>query len=76
MKHLYRSDKNKTLAGVLGGLGEYMNTDPVILRFAYVLLTAFSGIFPGVIAYLFAIGIIPKHGHNSSASHTDTLNVS
>lgn len=61
MKHFYRSSTNKVFAGILGGLGEYMSVDPVLLRFTYVLMTFFSGVFPGLIAYLFSIAIIPRH---------------
>lgn len=38
MKHLYKSDTNKVLAGVLGGLGEYFDIDPVVLRLGFVFL--------------------------------------
>jgi len=59
-KKLYRSDKNKTLAGVIGGLGEYADVDPVLFRLLWVLITIFTGFFPGIIAYFAAIIIIPK----------------
>lgn len=38
-----RSQSNKVIAGVCGGLGEYMNADPVAIRLAAVLLTLFAG---------------------------------
>ncbi len=69
MKHLYRSNTNKVFAGIFGGLGEYMDVDPVVLRFGYLLITIFSGVFPGLIAYLFSIAIIPKH-NISKHEHT------
>lgn len=59
MKHLYRSDTNKVLAGVLGGLGEYFGVDPVVLRLAFVFLLLATAIVPGVIAYIAAIFIVP-----------------
>lgn len=59
-KRLYRSDKNKVFAGILGGLGEYLNVDPVILRILWVFITVFTGFFPGIIVYIVAIFIIPK----------------
>lgn len=40
---LYRSSTDKVLAGVCGGLGDYFNIDPTIIRVIYVLLTVFSG---------------------------------
>lgn len=60
MKRLYKSNKNKVLAGVVGGIGEYFNIDPVILRIIWILLVAFSGFVPGIIAYLIAALIVPK----------------
>jgi len=59
-KRLYRSGKNKILAGVFGGLGEYFNIDPVVLRLFWVLLVVFTGFVPGIIAYILAIIIVPK----------------
>ena len=59
-KRLYRSKTNRVFAGICGGLGEYMNVDPVILRLVWVLVVIFTGIFPGVIAYFISIFIIPE----------------
>ncbi|OIO00190.1 MAG: hypothetical protein COX65_09860 [Elusimicrobia bacterium CG_4_10_14_0_2_um_filter_56_8] len=61
MKYLYRSDTNKVLAGVLGGLGEYFNIDPVVLRLAFVFLLLATAVIPGVIAYIAAVFIVPRH---------------
>ncbi|MCL5784948.1 MAG: PspC domain-containing protein [Patescibacteria group bacterium] len=59
-KKLYRSDKDKVLAGVFGGLSEYLNFDATILRLAWVLITAFTGFVPGIVVYIIAAAIIPK----------------
>ena len=59
-KRLYRSEKNKVIAGVFSGLGEYFNLDAVILRLAWILLVILTGLIPGLIAYLVAVIIIPK----------------
>lgn len=58
MKRLYRSNKNKVFAGVCGGIGEYMNLDPVIVRVIAVILTPFTGGL-NLLAYLVAIFVIP-----------------
>jgi phage shock protein C len=58
-KKLYRSHHDKILTGVVGGVGEYFNVDPSLLRLFWVLLVAFTGFIPGVIAYIFASFIIP-----------------
>lgn len=70
MKKLYKSDKDKIFAGVLGGIGEYFNVDPTILRLGYILITVLSHFFPALIVYLIAVLIVPKrptvhHVHHS-----------
>jgi len=59
-KKLYKSRENKVLAGVLGGLGEYMGVDPVLLRVAYIALSVFSAVFPGIICYILMAIVIPN----------------
>ncbi|MCC2631205.1 MAG: PspC domain protein [Candidatus Paceibacter sp.] len=59
-KKLYRSKTNRVFAGVCGGVAEYLNIDPTILRVLWVLLVVFTGIFPGVLVYIIAIFIIPE----------------
>lgn len=56
---LYRSDQDKIIAGVFGGLGEYFNVDSTILRLIWVLITVFTGFVPGLVAYIFAAIVIP-----------------
>jgi phage shock protein PspC (stress-responsive transcriptional regulator) len=58
-KKLYRSRKNSMIAGVCGGLGEYLNVDPTIMRLVAVLLVFANGI--GLIAYIIAWIIIPRN---------------
>ena len=60
MKKLYRSDKNRVFAGVIGGIGEYFDVDPVILRVAWVIIMVFSGFFPGLVIYIVSIFVVPK----------------
>lgn len=60
MKKLYRSKTDKMISGVLGGLGEYLDIDPTILRLGWVFITAFTGFIPGIIAYIIAAIIIPQ----------------
>lgn len=49
-KRLYRSRKFRVLGGVAGGLAEYFNLDPVLMRVIFILLTIFNGI--GVLLYI------------------------
>lgn len=72
MKNLYRSEKNKVWGGILGGLGEFAGVDPVLFRLLYVFLTIFTGFFPGLIAYIVALFIVPKipsRHHVGNTSH-------
>lgn len=59
MKRLYKSSSNKVVFGVLGGLGDFLNIDPIILRIIYVAL-AFGSTSNLFIVYLIASIIIPK----------------
>ena len=58
-KRLYRPKNNRVFAGVLGGLGEYFNIDPVVFRLVFVALVILTGFFPGVVFYILAIFIVP-----------------
>ena len=57
MKRLYRSKDNRVLCGVCGGIGDYLNVDPTIIRLLCFLL-GFTG--SGLIAYIVAAVIIPE----------------
>jgi len=57
-KRLYRSITNKIVGGVCGGLGEYFDVDPVLVRVITVLLFLATGF--GILAYIIAWIIIPK----------------
>ena len=60
MKKLYKSKENKIFAGVIGGIGEYFDVDPVILRIFWIGLVVFTALMPGIIVYLLAIIIVPN----------------
>jgi len=57
-KKLYRSRTSSMIAGVCGGLGEYLKVDPTILRVVAVLLIFAKGI--GLLAYLIGWIVIPR----------------
>jgi len=59
MKRLCRSKTNRVFAGVCGGIGDYLNIDPVAIRLMWVLFIIFTAVIPGIIAYLIAVLIIP-----------------
>ncbi|HEX2963106.1 MAG: PspC domain-containing protein [Ignavibacteria bacterium] len=56
-ERLYRSQKDKMIAGVCGGLAEYFDVDPVIIRIAFVAATILSGM--GLIVYILLWIIVP-----------------
>jgi phage shock protein PspC (stress-responsive transcriptional regulator) len=57
-KKLYRSVTDKMLGGVCGGLAEYFDIDPVIVRLIFVLAVIFGG--SGILAYIILWIIIPQ----------------
>ena len=59
-KRLYRSKRERMLCGVCGGIAEYFNVDPTLIRLAAVLVALFS-IGSGLLAYFIAAVIIPDH---------------
>jgi len=63
MKKLYRSEKDKTIGGIIGGLGEYFETDSTLLRVITLFTIFITGFIPGLIAYLIALLIVPKRPH-------------
>jgi len=59
MKKIYLSQKNKKIAGICGGIGEFFDTDPVLIRVATILIAIFSAVFPAILAYIILWLIIP-----------------
>ncbi len=64
VKRLERSERNRVIAGLFGGLGEFLNVDPNLLRLVGAVLLILS---PGVMVLLYALGVllIPKPGGRS-----------
>ena len=56
-KRLYKSSVNYMLCGVCGGIAEYFNIDPTLVRLAFVLIAMGAG--SGILAYIIAAIIIP-----------------
>lgn len=65
-KRLYRSNTEKTIAGVLGGIAEYFDIDPTLVRLGYVLLSLFSAAFPGVLGYIIMWIVMPQNPNNGA----------
>ena len=59
-KRLMRSSVDSKIAGVCGGIAEYMDVDSTVVRLVWVLVSFFTGIVPGVVAYLVAWLVMPQ----------------
>lgn len=57
-KRLHKSEREKKLCGVCGGIAEYFNVDPTIVRLAWVVFCLLGG--SGVLAYIIAALIMPE----------------
>lgn len=57
-KRLYKSRNDKMLGGVCGGIAEYFDIDPTLVRLGWVLFCALGG--SGILAYLVAAIVIPE----------------
>lgn len=57
-KKLYKSEDNKMLCGVCGGIAEYFDIDPTIVRLIWILLVACVG--GGIVAYIVCAFVFPN----------------
>ena len=57
-RRLTRS-RNKIIAGVCAGIAEYFDLDPTVVRVAYVLISVVSVAFPGILAYIILMFVMP-----------------
>ena len=58
-RRLYKSNENKMIGGVCGGLAEYFDIDPTLVRLGWVLFCALGG--SGILAYIIAAIVIPRN---------------
>lgn len=56
-KRLYKSNENRIIAGVCGGIAEYFDVDPTLIRLGWVVFCAMGG--SGLIVYLIAAILMP-----------------
>jgi phage shock protein C len=71
MKKLYRSQTDRKIAGIFGGLGDYFNIDSNVLRLLAVLVFLVSGFFPVLITYVIAWLILPDEGAEVTSSRSE-----
>ena len=60
MKKLCKSNTNRKICGVCGGIAEYLNADPTLIRLAFVIVSMAAG--TGLMAYILAALIMPEAG--------------
>lgn len=59
-RRLYLSNKDRKLGGFCGGLAQYLEIDPTVIRLLYILLTILS-FGAGVLFYILALIIVPRN---------------
>ena len=57
---LYRSRSHKMIAGVCGGIADFLGWDPPLVRIGYVVVSVVSAAFPGLLAYIVLWIVMPK----------------
>ena len=57
-KRLYRSRKDRSVAGVCGGVADYLGVDPTLVRILWVIFALAGG--PGVILYIIMAAVVPE----------------
>lgn len=61
VKQLLRSKKNRMIAGVCGGIAEFLDIDPTLVRLLWAGLTIVTAVIPGILVYLVGWIIIPEN---------------
>lgn len=57
-KRLYRSRSERMISGVCGGLAQFLNLDPTLIRLLFVITAIFGG--PGLIVYIVMLFVVPE----------------
>ncbi len=65
-----RSHSKRMIGGICGGLSDYLNIDVTIVRVAYVLLTLFTAVWLGVLAYVVMLIVVPEESLATQESET------
>jgi len=59
-QRFFRSRDDRMIAGICGGLGEYFNIDPTLIRLAFVFLALVGFAGPAIIAYIVMLIVVPE----------------
>lgn len=57
---LYRSRRDRVIGGVCGGIAEWLDWDPTVVRLLYVVFSVVSVAFPGILVYLILWVLMPR----------------
>ena len=68
MRRLYRSQTNKKIAGICGGIGEMLDVDPTLIRLLAIIALFATGFFPLFFGYIIAMFLVPIGSQPASAS--------
>lgn len=68
-KRLYRSTQDRMFAGVCGGIADYLEVDPTLVRLVFAALTLLGG--PGIIIYIVLMLIVPEQPHQKRKHQDD-----
>ena len=71
-KRLYRSRSDRRVAGVCGGIADYLAIDPTLVRILWVLLGMAGG--PGVLLYVILAAVVPEEPEFVQATAEKTKN--
>ena len=59
-RSLELSNRNRMIAGVCGGIADWLGWDPTLVRVLYVVVSLLSVAFPGILAYLVLWAVMPR----------------
>ena len=62
---LHRSQNNRMIAGVMGGIAEYFGWSPTWVRLLFVIISSLSAAVPGILIYIILWIIMPKANSGS-----------
>ncbi|MGM8884721.1 PspC domain-containing protein [Psychrobacter sp. 1U2] len=62
---LHRSQNNKMIAGVMGGIAQYLGWSPTWVRVLFVIISSLSAAVPGILIYIILWIVMPKAGSQS-----------
>ena len=75
MPELYRSNINRKIAGVCGGIGEYLSIGPDVIRILFAIGSLAAGLRYGFVVHIVAMLLIPEAplGYNASVNERHTI---